>query len=396
MRLYLCSFINSNLDQYSAIHGKVGAVHKSWVVTSPNMNVVPEVQWGKAEVRLRKDSRFGQDDFTLWPQWHRDEVPYLACVPRKSFPGAPEESKAFAVLWWTPTHENIRLPGSTLSSEIGYIYGPEMDAMATLKSALTKEAEVVMVKMRDGMGMGAVLPTLLPSLGSSAMFMRHAWLWLTDTAGTLEEKRLELVDFQRAWLELKGMVNYYNWKTRRWDNSQEPMPAKPEWVIGCVADDKSAATMFWTMGVPIWLVRDKVSVLRSRINIERPGAGFLKPNDIEEEGIELEKDMSYPLVYSESPRGITHYLAMQRFARVRSVAEHRTPRGNVLTDVGRLTDVIGGAHTARIALADLRAQRAASTGDEPAAATSSTSAPPAVSIGTRGARGAHARARPCK
>ncbi|KZP28206.1 hypothetical protein FIBSPDRAFT_885806 [Athelia psychrophila] len=128
--LWLVSVNEENMSSFngaayghSIIHGKVGAVHKSWVVMSPNMDVVLDIQWGKLE-----------DNFTLWPQWHRDEVPYL-------------------------------LPGSTLSSEIGFIYGMEMDVMATLKGNLGEEVREVEGNMKDGLAMGAVLPTLLPSLG---------------------------------------------------------------------------------------------------------------------------------------------------------------------------------------------------------------------------------------
>lgn len=339
---------------------------------------------------MRKDARFGPDDFTLWPQWHRDAVPYLACVPRKWFPTAPASSQPLAPLWWTPTHADIKLPGSTLSSEIGFIKAPEMDAMAELKGRLVEDAERVLKQLDGDLRMGAVLPTLLPGLGANLSFMRHAWIWLTDIKGTLEEKRMELVDYQRSFLEVRGMVNYFTWKTRRWDGALDPMPEEPEWVQGCFVEDKQTAGMFWRMGVPVWLVRDKITVLRSGIHIERPGTGFLDPNDYEDENIVVEIDDSFPLVYHDTPRSIAHYLAMQRFSRVRSVAEHRTPRGNVLVDVGRLSEVIGGANTARITLADLRAQRAASAGD---VATSSTSAPPAVSAATRGGR---ARAKPCK
>lgn len=392
------SLINAIIDEHSAIHGKVAAVHKSWVVTSPNMNDVPEVQWGKTEVRLRKDSRFGKDDFTLWPQWHRDEVPYLACVPRKSFSCAPKESRPFAALWWTPTHEHIKLPGSTLSNEIGLLKAVEMDTMATLKGRLVEEAKDVMTNLKGGVGMGAVLPTHLPSLGSCVTFMVHAWLWLTDTAGTLEEKRMELAEFQRAWLEVKGMVNYFTWKTRRWDSAQEPMPAKPEWVIGCVVEDKSTAGMFWRMGVPVWLVRDKISVLRSGIHIERPGAGFLKPNDLEEEGIELEIDSSYPLVYCNTPRSIAHYLAMQRFSRVRTATVQRTLKGNVLTDAARLNSTVATARTMCIALADLRAQHVAGASGEEMIAGSTSALSTASSAATKrnSGRGGRARQAPCK
>lgn len=365
---------------------------------------VPEIQWGNTEVRLRKDARFGTDDFTLWPQWHRDEIPYLACVPRKSSLNVPEEGKRFAAFWWTPTPEDLRLPGINLSSDFGFLVGAEMDAMESLKSELTEEANAVLTKMQQDLGMGAVLPTLLPSLGSRLSFMRHVWFALTDTRGNLENKRMELVDFQRAWLEVKGMVNYFIWKTKRWDSGLETMPECPEWVIGCIVRDQMIAAMFWRMGVPVWLVRDKLSVLRSGIHIERAATGFLKPvpqkteaerKDDEEkwkrgervddeddavERIDMEIDLSFPVVYSDSPRSIAHYLAMQDFARMRSVVTLRTSRGHVLTDAESFNNTIKGARTTYTELSDLRARQAASLGGIPSPSTS-TSVPAAGGMG---------------
>lgn len=56
------------------------------------MDDVPEIHWGRSEVRMREDARFGQNNITL-------------CS---------------------------RLSGSTLYSEIGFIYGAEMEAMLRL------------------------------------------------------------------------------------------------------------------------------------------------------------------------------------------------------------------------------------------------------------------------
>lgn len=147
------------------------------------MDHVPLISWGKTEVQLRKDARFGLDDFTLWPQWHQSPVSNLLCVLRKWFPSAPEGSKVLACFWWTSSHPDIKLPGAILSSKIRLIQVPEMAAIEELKGKLVKEAEGVLKKLGDDLGVGMILPMLLPGLGASVSFMRHTWLWLTDTVG---------------------------------------------------------------------------------------------------------------------------------------------------------------------------------------------------------------------
>lgn len=43
-------------------------------------------------------------------------------------------------------------------------------------------------------------------------FLVQTWLILIDNTASFDEKCQELAEFQRTWLDLKGMLNYRCWK----------------------------------------------------------------------------------------------------------------------------------------------------------------------------------------
>ena len=73
-----------------ATDGKSASHIGEFVITSPNSETIPGLQWGESDVQLRADYRYGPDDFTLWPQPYVEAACYLGAVPRKpSDPSGP-------------------------------------------------------------------------------------------------------------------------------------------------------------------------------------------------------------------------------------------------------------------------------------------------------------------
>lgn len=62
------------------------------------MTWVPQPPLGNTrEVYMRKDFRFGMDDYLQWPQC-TEGYPYMAAIPRRP----KTQNDPTAVLWWTP------------------------------------------------------------------------------------------------------------------------------------------------------------------------------------------------------------------------------------------------------------------------------------------------------
>ena len=71
------------LDPLGPFDGKVAAVIGNYLITTPNQDVIWFPPWGKRNIRLRADIRYGFDDPTLWPQPYMVNYPYLGTIPRK-------------------------------------------------------------------------------------------------------------------------------------------------------------------------------------------------------------------------------------------------------------------------------------------------------------------------
>ena len=65
-----------------------------YVVTTPNVDFVPEPFVGQVRVIMRRDYRFGENDPFQWPQIFTGEFDFL-CVLRRP-------TSRYGVMWWAP------------------------------------------------------------------------------------------------------------------------------------------------------------------------------------------------------------------------------------------------------------------------------------------------------
>ncbi|KIM52836.1 hypothetical protein SCLCIDRAFT_140238, partial [Scleroderma citrinum Foug A] len=95
-----------------------------WVITSPNVDFVPETHlFEEDELRPHADGRFGLVDCFQWLQNYKKEYEYSVCIPHK------DSLPTHAVAWYNPTHDDFIIPpGSKF-------------AVGTLQDAKVKEFE---------------------------------------------------------------------------------------------------------------------------------------------------------------------------------------------------------------------------------------------------------------
>jgi len=68
-----------------------------WVLTSPNLNELPQFNIGPQPLRARDDGRFGFEDPMQAPQEFDRDLPQLACIPR---PGLEDIPKCMQRVAW--------------------------------------------------------------------------------------------------------------------------------------------------------------------------------------------------------------------------------------------------------------------------------------------------------
>ncbi|KAF7965751.1 hypothetical protein HWV62_42012 [Athelia sp. TMB] len=337
-------------DRFSAADGKIGLIHKQHLVTSPNMTYVPKIVWSTiADVRLRTDMRFGMDDATNWVQWHRLELPHLPAIPRRPSSNSPPKAKRYECMWWLPEPRHLTHSMANAQSGVGKLFSKQMGEMGRLKDELVREADDIL----------QAVPTYVPGLGQALAQVRHTHTALTALSGEFLAKRLELGEFQRAWLELRGMINYYHWKRSRFERGHDTGPTTPEWCVGCFVDNFHIATEYWVMGVPVWLVRDKLEALRSGCYIAMPEVTSVSPSDIDD-NFSTAPEPNFPLVSCASPRTAQHHYAQRDFSRVRTAGLTRTSNGLTVTALPSVdAGMRGNFATTLVSVADLRAHTAA-------------------------------------
>lgn len=101
--------------EIGALDGNVAAVvgEGKYFVTSSNQHHVFAPPLGdQRQVRLRSDSRYGDDDPVLWPQPYMPYHSHFGAIPR------PFALISHQIMWWTLTHEHFPYyvcPGSPIT-----------------------------------------------------------------------------------------------------------------------------------------------------------------------------------------------------------------------------------------------------------------------------------------
>lgn len=313
-----CSELIGGIGQVTALQGLIGIVRNQRIITSPNVTWVPEIQWQNCQVGLCQDMRFSIDDYTQWPQWYHEKFPYLAAIPRRPSNGS---DSPYACMWWTPcTTDFITAECCAVDKRPGYLHKRFEQELSTLRGSLLRDAYRILDELRDSQD----FTNKSSSMGSACTCVRHSWMILTEHAGTFDEKRLEFAEFQRAWLELKGMVNYVEWEKAATLNSGSTQPVQTKGCVCCIVENPHVAMTLFEMGIPFWFVRDKMSVLQGDVYIAEATSQMMKPTH-HGEIFSTTYDPSFPIIYKENPRNLIHYHVQHQFSRIRAVIQHVSP-----------------------------------------------------------------------
>jgi hypothetical protein len=82
--------------------------------------------------------------------------------------------------------------------------------------------------------------------------MNHRWARLDLMGAEYEAKRLEIVEFQRSWLELEAALVYFKTMVKRMQTEVKPL-RDPISSIGTVTNSPTVAQEFLLQGFPFGL-----------------------------------------------------------------------------------------------------------------------------------------------
>lgn len=215
-------------------------------MTTPNATFVPSPPFGSARPLYRRvDGRYGEDDFTQWPQPYSTTNPHHAAIPCK-MPTGP-----LSIMWLDPgpgDFEDLVSSGRT-------ILGFKKLAVSHLKSL--RSAVVSLVDRAQTYE--SKNPQRLKTLQPHTQTMVHALVRLESLGMSHQETLFGLRDIQRCWLEVTALLDYMEVYCPRMNGERGVSVAgtQPEiaTTIGAFTTNPRVLQDHFVAGLSIWFVQ---------------------------------------------------------------------------------------------------------------------------------------------
>jgi hypothetical protein len=280
-----------------ALDGLFGAVilDSKFFITTPNADYIPLPPFEDRQVKLRADSRYGDDDPIQWAQPYIALHCHLAAIPR------PNTLRDHLIIWWTPTIGDFSFPpNSGPVSGLGKLCQPRVNELRTSFSFLrdrVKKYQQSIPPERNSLNIQPSvkwLEQVLDQLYSVQMSFRH----------------IEFVvrDLQRVWLHVWAILDYMEIYKPRMDGHALPGGGVAD-TIGTFTTSIRVAQDMFLAGLPCWLIRPSDTFVDQKISaigeIFHPKDYIvLKPHKF-----------NYPVIFKGPATDHQKYRAIETFAR---------------------------------------------------------------------------------
>lgn len=230
-----------------------------FIVTSPNMDTIPDISKGRISVQVHADGRFGLDDFMLCPQWYFEETYYLPYIRRR-----PENllHHDLAMIWYDLKKSDFVWERGGIISDLGRIRPDLANEFISLRKSLATKIKVLETDPR----FSAIERR---ELMYAKQAMTFASIILQCAPQTFELTLLTVTGFQRHFLEALACYDYLT-TYRDMDCSDIPDHNDPigadTSIMGTFMASLELAEIMYRKRVPVWLVRPP-SLLPSSISI---------------------------------------------------------------------------------------------------------------------------------
>ncbi|KAI0739112.1 hypothetical protein C8Q80DRAFT_231131 [Daedaleopsis nitida] len=244
---------------------RLGAWHKELVavdandgihvVSSPNMNFVPQYFTGVIQVCLRADLRYGLADPIQYPQIYCEENNYLTAVLRQpsqseSLPTIP--AVRYAPLWWTPDERDFRPIEGAIVKHLGVLQAWTLLPLMHLVDEILTEVDT-WLKSRSRPLNGPLSP-LRTSLRHVRAFLRH------PPACSFRDITMQIREVQRYSLMIRAYMDFTDRRNIPRSTS-DSLPLNPT-LMGAFTDDRGVVRKLYELGIPVWYVRRDLSLFR--------------------------------------------------------------------------------------------------------------------------------------
>ncbi|KAF7981388.1 hypothetical protein HWV62_33879 [Athelia sp. TMB] len=222
-------------------------VHGRWVITSPNMPLLPFFPIDRVSVRLRSDGKLGDEDFTLAPQIFTNEYAHRILVRRH-----PAEGSTETVMWWTPCQDEFQPLSRSSYHSLGRLRSDRFALIDAMTWNLSNRAYNII-----GSNPGADWAALEALIAN----MRHGVMRLKHSPFTYRELIMDVAQTQRLYLDALAMCDYVEDKWANVLQAVGPVCEKTKTeYIGAWTADPAVVQKLHHAGVPVYFVRSLPTV----------------------------------------------------------------------------------------------------------------------------------------
>jgi hypothetical protein len=222
-------------------------------IASPQMAWIPQPPLGEHEVFMRKNFRFGDDDYLQWPQC-TEGYPYMAAILRK--PINTNDPKA--VLWWDPPAESadfVHIHSNLFKlsdSRFSQLQGLVQESRSAVENYVTSHTPIHKDDLKS-------------SILETANVVENFWTRISVLPMVRTDLRHSIAELQRYLLELDAFLA---WETvyRKRIQGLEPATTKVDLRMGCFTYDPNVVSDFVRAGLPVWFIQSVNKLAHTRID----------------------------------------------------------------------------------------------------------------------------------
>ena len=235
------------------MHGAVIAGGNYFVVT-PYNDYVATPPLGTQRIRIRSDGRYGEHDWTVWPQVFSEPLCHFACIPRPGPADSPWDP-----LWLVPLANEFE--AETTTTVIGSL--GKLNRSTFREIATTVEIVLQQSAQFSSKYLNATESKLAMQLSSAIRLWLHRLEFLTTTFRQMVNNCATL---QRLSLELIGLMDYYEkYKPIMMGVVPSPSTHASE-LMGAFVTSLQDAERLFQARIPFWFVHPLRHLLCIRVN----------------------------------------------------------------------------------------------------------------------------------
>jgi hypothetical protein len=212
---------------------------------------IPALNLGRGDVRIRKNGRFGIEDFTQWPQLYFKDHPHLPFILR--CPGPHElQAHPLRMLWWDVTERDHVPERGSCYQGLGRLSPSPAAKLKELECQL--RAEVQKYQDESGATAGSRLNLCTNAMRDTINRLRHAPMTYRDLVQNVAA-------FQRQYLETRAWLDFFEkWMPHLGHEVNADAPCVDPNIMGCGTYDPSTVQSFFRAGIPVWYIRPPFAV----------------------------------------------------------------------------------------------------------------------------------------